>query len=484
MAITPFYNKNITLFAETNFRNQRKPFGIKRADREKHMYILGKTGMGKTSMLLRMIVQDIVSGEGVCLIDPTGELAEHALHFVPESRVKEVVYFNPADREYKFVFNLFDDVLEDERYAVASGIVNILNDLWRDVWGPRLEYVLTNSILTLLANKETSLLDLPTLLTDAAFRNPLVSNVSDSALSEFWTREFSEDGERFLRPAIEPIRDKMGQLMSNPIVRDTIGGKRSRFGFNDLLDKKKIIICSFNKHEIGEDAAKLFGSAFLLRLLARAKRAGDAAPERDFYLYIDEFHELAFRGFAEFAGSSGNGIRFIISHQYLLQISESARQAIFGNIGTIVAFRVGSSDAAFLAEEFGPTVLPHHLTTLPPHTIILKLLINGKPSLPFSAVTLPPLPKVGLRDRIVFYSRSMYGEPRQRAGKPRKADEPRKAQEEAPASKKSMLSDFREKIAEVANGVHKHKEERKVERAVKKSEKLLEELSPGEEVEF
>ncbi len=434
--------------------------------------------MGKTSLMARMIVQDIAQGEGVCLIDPNRELAEQILNFVPESRVKEVVYFNPADREYPFVFNLFDDVQdESELHILALGIVGILNDLWRDVWTPRLEYVLTNSILTLLANKGTSFLDIVPLLTDETFRNFCILAISDNALREFWTREFSEERERFLRPAIEPIRDKMGQLLTNPVIRNT-SRESSRFSFNDLLDKKRITICSFNKHEIGEDAARLLGSAFLLRLLLRAKRTAPSSSKRDLYLYIDEFHELAFNGISDFLGSSEHGLRFIVSHQYLSQINENLREAIFGNVGTILAFRVGSSDAAFLAEEFGPTVSTHNLTTLPPYMIILKLLINGKPSSPFSALTLPPLPKAGLRDRIVSYSRMMYGEQKSLSA-------PESENEKKPEEpKKSLLKEFREKIAAVTRSAVNHDKESDHKRMAEKSEELLQELSPGKEVGF
>ncbi len=499
MAITPFYNKDITLFAETNFRNQRKPFGIKRADMEKHMYVLGKTGMGKTSMLAQMIAQDMNSNRGIVLIDVTGGLSDQMLHYVPESRLKETIYWNPTDRDYPFVFNCLDDLNhENERYTVVTGLVDFFRGFWRDVWGARLEYVLTNAILTLLYNKEMTLLHIIPLLTDLEFRARALEHITDPVLSQFWTHEFGKDGEGFLRPAIEPIRDKIGQLASNPILRNTIGFPRSRFNFDDLLNKKKIIICSFNKHEIGADTAKFLGSTFLLRLLMRAMTRNEA---REVYVYIDEFHELAFPQFEEFIGLSSHGVRFILSHQYLSQISDNMRDVIFGNVGTIIAFRVGSFDAKLMSDEFGPTVSEHHLTTLPPHTIILKLLIDGKVSSPFSAVTLPPLPKIGLKERIIKESRVMYGEPRKdveaKIAKSLGIPEINSTVQEeiqtcldgsqsngAVSAKKSLLKEFREKIAAITHISANLRKEPDYKRSVEKSEKLLQELAPGKEIKF
>jgi len=492
MAITPFYNKDITLFAETNFRNQRKPFGIKRADMEKHMYVLGKTGTGKTSMLAHMIVQDMFAGRGVILIDVTGGLSDQMLHYVPESRLKDTVYWDPTDRDYQFVFNCLDDLgAENERYTVVSGLVNFFRGFWRDVWGARLEYVLSNAILTLLYNKEMTLLHIIPLLTDPKFRAEAIEHVTDPVLSRFWTHEFGKDGEGFLRSAIEPIRDKIGQLASNQILRNTIGFPRSRFNFDDLLNKKKIVICSFNKHEIGADTAKFLGSTFLLRLLMRASERNEA---REVYFYIDEFHELAFPWLEEFIGKSAHGIRFVLSHQYLSQISDNMRDVIFGNVGTIIAFRVGSSDAKSMSDEFGPTVSEHNLTTLPPYTIILKLLIDGKVSPPFSAVTLPPLPKVGLKERIIKESRAMYGEPRKEIeAKIAKSlgipEISRTVQEEiqtnnAVSSEKSLVKEFREKIAAITHISANLRKESDYKRSVKKSEKLFQALAPGKEIKF
>lgn len=406
MPITPFTNKDITVFAETNFRNQRKKFGIKRADRKRHMYVIGKTGMGKTMLLANMMVQDIRAKEGVLIVDTGGAIAEQILQHVPESRVKDVVYFNPMDREYPFAFNFLDGIHANDIYAFADGILPLFQELWSDVWGPRFEYVFKNALVSLLQYGNATILHLLPLLTDERFRAEVVSRLNDPVLIDFWEKEFSEFPDRFLETAVSPLQDKMGQIISNPMLRNIIGQRTSSFKFSDLIDNKKIVILLLNKNEIGADIVKFLGGAFVLRLLIEANK--HKKEERDFYIYLDEFQYSAMYLFVEFLSKSDYGMNFIVSNQYLSQIPESLRQALTASVGTFVVFRVSAPDAQFIAEEFGNDVSAELLTRLAPYAMIVRLMIDGEVYAPFSAVALEPLPKIGLKEKIVGYSREQY----------------------------------------------------------------------------
>jgi len=452
--LKPYYHKDITLFAETNFRQQRKPFGIKKEDRKKHMYIVGKTGMGKTSMLAHMIVQDMRAGNGLFVLDATGELSEIILHYVPESRVKDVVYFNPTDREFPFSFNLLGEVDDDvNRYEHMHLLVALFKDIWSDVWGSRFEYVLGNALITLLHDENNTLLHILPLFTDTAFREALLKKVHDPVLLDFWNHEFKEYPERFLISAIEPLKDKVGQIVTNPLVRNIIGQSKTGFRYADLLDQKKIVVLALNKNQLGVDIFKMLGAAFAFKLLNAAKKKKQS--ERDFYMYLDEFHRIALDSFSEFIETTDYGIHLILSNQYLTQVPELVRESIFGSVGTVISFRLSALDAEALATEFEPNITADELLVLPPHTIALRLLIDGEVSTPFSAKTLAPLPKLGMKDKVVAYSRQMHAQQRREVEEKIAESLSIRAVSDAsppPPQEKTQndtLTTFREKIATV-----------------------------------
>ena len=415
MVLKPYYNKDVTVFAQTNFRDQRKIFGIKRADRRRHMYAIGKTGMGKTSMLEHMIVQDIRSGEGVSVLDPKGDLIRQILHYIPASRIGDVIYFNPADIEYPIAFNLlFHQESGLEVQESINCLAAIFSDLWKDVWGTRFEYVFKNILLTLMADENNTILHILPLLTDESFRQRLLNKISDPGLLDFWLREYGKSPERFEAQAIEPLRDKIGQIISNPLVRNIVGQAKTSFNFAEVLNQKKIVLMTLNKNEIGQDAVKIFGSCFILKLLMQIKSfKTNNYFLSDFYLYLDEFQNFTDQQLVEIVTSSDYGLNLILTNQYLDQVSEPLAKAIFGNVGTLAAFRLGASDAEVLSEEFKPKVVSDDLIKLPKHNIVLKLSIDGETSAPFTAVTLEPLPAIGLADKIINYSRKMYGHNKQ-----------------------------------------------------------------------
>src|SRR3989339_131999 len=413
----PFYNRDVTVFAETNFRDQRKTFGVKRADRRRHMYIIGKTGMGKASMLEHMIVQDIKRSEGLCVIDTQGLLVEELLYYIPSHRLKDVIYVNPADIDYPVAFNLLEtsDDLQAQTELV-QGLINIFKDLWGDIWGPRLEYVLKNSLITLLADENNTLLHILLLLTDADFRRRLLAKVTDQVILDFWLKEYQESPERFDSAAILPIRDKIGQIVSTSLLRNIIGQAKTGFNFEDIIAEKKIVILVLNKSKIGDEAARLLGSVFTLKLMLAAKKMQQPGRESaDVYFYLYDFQNYSPALFNELITSPNFGLNLILCNQYLEQVPELVQRDIFGNFGTIVAFRVGSSDAVKLAEVMKLGMNPEDLMKLNKYNIMLTLSIDGETSAPFTAVTLEPLPVAGLKDNVIAYSRERYSHRREEA---------------------------------------------------------------------
>ena len=497
MIFKPYYNKDITIFAETNFRDQRKKFGIKRQDRRKHMYMIGKTGMGKSSMLQHMIVQDIKAGEGVCVFDSGGVLVEQILHYVPSSRVRDVIYFNPADLNYPIAFNLLDGSGQD----LIRGLISIFKDLWKDIWGPRLEYVFKNTLLALAKEESNTILHVLPFFANKDFRQSLLRRLNDSVLVDFWRSEYQDNPERFRYQAVEPLQDKIGQIISNPLMRNIIGQAKTSFSFKEILEQKKIVLITLNKNKIGEEVVQLLGSCFILKLFLQAKlveSADDQAIDHDFYLYLDEFQNFSYPKFGDLIGTSNYGLNLILASQYLGQVSPPLIEAIFGNIGTIVAFRLGAADADILAPELQPGITREDLIKLPKHNIILKLSIDGEISKPFTATSLEPLPVIGLMHKIIKYSRETYAHQRQeverlivkslRIDKKASANAKISMPEKSPTKEKQFsdkINIFREKLSHIKSQVldKKRKQPPAAVKSRKKGERYRT-LEPGEEVKF
>lgn len=407
-------NKDITIVAKTNFHGQGRLFGIKRDDRRRHMHIIGKTGMGKTSLLLNMAVSDIRNGSGFAFVDPHGDIADALLDYIPEHRIKDVVYFNPQDLEFPIAFNVLGDVPENQRHIVSDGLVGVFKKIWADSWGPRLEYILRNTILTLLENEESTLLDIMRILVDKNFRANIVYKMNDPVLKQFWLNEFDGYTDKLLVEAISPIQNKVGQFTSSPLIRNIVGQAKSSFNLREIMDQKKILIMNLSKGAVGEGGAQLLGAMMITKMqLAAMSRVDIPEEERqDFYAYIDEFQNFSTDSFAEILSEARKyRLSLILAHQYVEQLSEIVRGAVFGNVGTTIVFRIGAADAEFMEREFSPVLTIEDLVNLPKWKIYLKLMIDGATSQPFSADTLPdPEPElISNRDKIIEYSRQTYG---------------------------------------------------------------------------
>ena len=386
-------NDLITYFAETTFRNQHQRFGIHRFDRRYHMALIGKTGMGKSTLLETLMLSDMNQGEGFALIDPHGDLAEDLLRILPERRRQEVVYFCPADDQHRLAFNLLENHSGHPHLTVA-GLLSVFKKIWQPpFWGPRMEYILQNSLFTLMSTDGTTLADVPKLLLDLSFRRTILANVKDAQLKEFWSREFERYKPEFRQEALSPILNKIGQFLLNPLLRDVLAQPKSAFNLRQIMDEGRIFIANLSKGRLGDDASVLLGSMlmtqFELAALARADRPEHS--RRDFYLYVDEFPTVVSEGFGTVLSEARKyRLNLILAMQYVEQLDEGVRNALFENVGTLIAFRLGPESARLVAREFRPTFDDLDLMNLPRYHIDLRLMIQGVPSAPFSARTLEP----------------------------------------------------------------------------------------------
>ncbi len=415
-------NKDVVFFGRTNFRNHDRLFGIKRKDRRQHMYVIGKTGTGKSALLKNLAMQDIYNGDGVCLVDPHGEFVEDILHKIPAHRLKDVIYFNPADQDYHIGFNVLE--LPDPRYKhlVASGLMGIFTKMWANVWSARMEYILNNAVLALLDTPDSTLLGIPRLLVDKSFRQKIVSNIKDPVVRAFWVHEYESWQEKFRSEAIAPIQNKVGQFLSTSIVRNVVGQPKSTIDIFELMNNKKILLINVSKGRIGEDNASLLGAMFITKIqLSAMERVRIPEEERqDFFLYVDEFQNFATDSFANVLSEARKyRLDLVLAHQYVGQLvtptSTKVRDAVFGNVGTMVVFRVGAADAEFLENEFTPEFVIQDIVNLPNYSIYTKLMIDGITSRPFSAGTLAPLDipdSEGMKEKIIESSRRLYSRPR------------------------------------------------------------------------
>lgn len=411
-------NNDITLFAETDYRNQRSRFGIKTDDRRRHMYILGKTGMGKTNLLQNMAIYDIQAGRGVGVVDPHGEFVEALLDHVPKGRINDVIYFNPGDLDWPVAFNVLEKVQPEHRHLIASGVVGVFKKIWADSWGPRLEYVLRNGILALLENEGATLLGIMRVLIDKDFRKKIIARVQDPTVRTFWAEEFTKYPDRFQAEAVAPIQNKVGQFLSNPLIRNIVGQTTTAFNLRSVIDEGKILLLNLSKGRIGEDASSLLGAMMVTKLqLAAMSRVDVPEHERkDFYLYVDEFQNFATESFANILSEARKyRLDLILAHQYITQLPEEVRDAVFGNVGTLVSFRVGADDAEFLEREFNPEFTASDLVNLAKYNVYLKLMIDGLSSKAFSALTLAPheKPKESFSEKIIRASRERYSTKRE-----------------------------------------------------------------------
>ena len=411
--------EEINFFAETSFRNVRRKFGIKTDDRRRHVYVIGKTGMGKTAMIQNMAVQDIQNGKGVGFVDPHGEAAEALLDFIPPERVNDVIYLNPADLNYPIAFNVLEKVDLEHRHLVAGGLMGVFKKIWPDVWSARMEYILNNAILALLEYPGSTLLGVNRMFSDSEFRKKVVEKITDPVVKSFWVNEFARYSQSYEVEATAAIQNKVGQFISNPLIRNIIGQVRSSINMREVMDGKKILILNLSKGRIGEDNSMLLGALLITKLqLAAMSRVDILEKERkDFYLYVDEFQNFATESFANILSEARKyRLCLILAHQYIAQMEEEVRDAVFGNVGTLIVFRIGAEDADYLEREFTPEFTAQDLVNLTKYNIYLKLMIDGVAGRPFSAITLPPFPAplISSREKIITVSRERYGTSRKK----------------------------------------------------------------------
>ncbi|MEK9180778.1 MAG: type IV secretion system DNA-binding domain-containing protein [Patescibacteria group bacterium] len=411
---------DINVFAVTNFRNRNATFGIKTDDRRRHVYILGKTGMGKTTMMENMAVQDIHKGHGLCFIDPHGEVVERLLDQIPPHRINDVIYFNPSDLEHPISFNILESVDPNYKHLVASGLMGVFTKIWAGVWSARMEYILGNTILALLDSPGNTMLGIARMLVDKVYRKKIIEHIKDPMVKSFWVNEYANYNDKFRNEAIAPIQNKVGQFLSSAVIRNIVGQTKSTLNLREIMDKQKILLVDLSKGRVGEDNSSLLGAMLITRLQLAAMSRIDIPEEerKDFFLYVDEFQNFATDSFATILSEARKyRLSLIIAHQYIGQLvtdkNTRVRDAVFGNVGTMLIFRIGSADAEFLETEFDPTFTPSDLINLPKYGLYLKLLIDGITSNPFSATTLPPLYKpVASREKVIRVSRERYTNPR------------------------------------------------------------------------
>lgn len=412
--------ERITYFAATHTRGQRRAFGIRAKDRDKHMYVIGKSGMGKSTMLENMAIQDIQNGEGMIFIDPHGSTAEKLLDFVPQERMKDMLYFAPFDTENPIGFNILEDVGYDNRHKVVAGLMGVFERIWADSWSARMQYILQNTLFALLEYPGATIIDVNRMLVNKAFRAEVVKHITDPVVNAFWNEEFANYGDRYTQEATPAIQNKIGQFVSNPLIRNILGQAKSTFDIRKMMDEKKIIIINLSKGRMGEANSTLLGSMLVIKIyLAALTRAEESATVLGklppCFFYVDEFQNVVNKAFENILSEARKyKLCLTIANQYIEQMPEEVRNAVFGNVGTTVVFRVGPMDAQFLEPIFTPTFVPEDMAALGRGEIYLTLMIDGVGSAPFSAQTLLPIaePSVSYKDDIVTWTRHKYARPR------------------------------------------------------------------------
>ncbi|PJE67230.1 hypothetical protein COU95_03565, partial [Candidatus Shapirobacteria bacterium CG10_big_fil_rev_8_21_14_0_10_40_9] len=407
--------QKINFFARTEFKNKLVTFGINKEDRRRHIYIIGKTGTGKTTLIANMAINDMRNREGLAVVDPHGDLSEILLDFIPSHRLNDVCYLDPSDRAHPFYLNPLEVKDPEHRELVASGIVAIFYKLYSYSWGPRLEYILRNSILTLLSKPDSTLVEVPELLTNRNFRQKVIEKIDDRVLQKFWAQEFEQMSERLMAEAISPILNKVGQFVSSPMIRGIIGHPRSTVDLEEIMNQGKILIVNLSQGKLGEDNAALLGAMFITKMqLASMGRVKIPEAERkDFYLYVDEFQNFATTSFIKILSEARKyRLNLALANQYIAQVPEEVQKAIFGNTGTLLSFLVGAEDSQILSREFGGVYKEEELVGLGNYQIICKLAIENLTSRPFYAFTLPlPRSKNQNRDKVLRLSQERYTKP-------------------------------------------------------------------------
>jgi hypothetical protein len=402
----------VSLFGLTNFRGANQKFGIKRRDRGRHLYIIGQTGAGKSGLLKLLTLSDIYHDQGLAIIDPHGDYATDMMKFVPEHRLNDVVYMNPADIMFPMAFNPMEVFDENLKNHISSEIVGVLKRMFVDSWGPRLEYILRYTILALLDTPDSTMLGITRMLTEKSYRKKVIANIKDPVVRNFWISEFASWNEKFASEAVAPVLNKVGAFVANPLVRNIIGQPQSAFNIRQLMDEGKILVVNLSRGQVGEDNAAILGALLVTKIQLAAMSRADIPEDdrRPFYLYVDEFQNFATDSFAVILSEARKyGLNLTVANQYISQMPETVRDAVFGNVGTMVSFRVGPGDSQIVGPYFAPAFEPQDITTLNNQHIFVSMIIDGQKSIPYSATTLMlPTPENDQSAKLVELSREHY----------------------------------------------------------------------------
>ncbi len=414
-------HEKLTYIGKVDYRGKEITFGIKAKDRTKHTYVIGKSGMGKSTLLENLAIQDIDNGEGICVIDPHGSMAEKLLDHIPESRVKDVIYFSPSDSEFPVGLNVLEKVPADKRFLVANGLMAAFKKIFVDsdgkaTFSARMEYVLNYIILALLENENQTLLGINRMLFDKEYRKKIVANVTDPTVKDFWVNEYANYTEKTTQELAPGIQNKIGQFVSNPLIRNIIGQQKTSFNVREVMDQKKILIINLSKGKVGEGNANLLGSLLITKIYLAAMSRADVDPYEaeklpPFYFYVDEFQNFANESFASILSEARKyKLALTVAHQYIEQMTDEVRSAVFGNVGTMITFRIGATDAEVFEKEFAPFFVLDDFVNLSACQVYLRLMIDGQGSHPFSAKTLPPIqkPAHSHAQSVIAYARSVY----------------------------------------------------------------------------
>ena len=408
----PEIKNNINPFARTTYKNQQVVYGIKRNDRRRHMYVIGKTGTGKSTLLANMAINDLKNDEGLCVIDPHGDLVDIILNYIPSHRINDVVYFNPSDPERTVQINLFEGENVEHRELIASGIISVFYKLYGYSWGPRLEYILRNALLTLLKADNSRLSDILDLLTNNKFREKMIERLDDPILKNFWVDEYNKLSDRQRTDQIASILNKVGQFVSSPLVRNVVNARTSSFSIEELMNNGKILLANLSQGRLGEDNATLLGSMLItkIQLAAMGRVSMPEEERRDFFLYVDEFQNFATTSFIKILSEARKyRLNLTLANQYIAQIPEEVQKAIFGNCGSMASFVMGADDAAVFQREFGGMYTQDDLVSLGRYQIVNKIAIENIISKPFPADTLPlAMSRNQNREKVIRVSRERY----------------------------------------------------------------------------
>ena len=408
----------ISAFGVTNFRGINHQFGMLRYDRSRHVYIIGQTGAGKSGLLELFALSDIFHNQGYAIIDPHGDFAINNMKFIPGSRLNDVVYFNPADTAYPLGFNPLEVTNPNQKTNISSEVIGVLKRMFGESWGPRLEYILRYTILALLDRPETTMLDITRMLTDKNFRKETLGYCRDTVVLQFWNVEFASWNDKFVAEAVAPVLNKVGAFTANPIIRNIIGQPKSTFNIRQIMDEGRILIVNLSKGLIGEDNAAILGSFLVTKIQLAAMSRSDIPDIRDrrpFYLYVDEFQNFATDSFATILSEARKyGLNLTVANQYISQMNETVRDAVFGNVGTMISFRVSADDAPILAKQFEPNFESVDLLQMHNRNFVINMVIGGEKTPAFSARTLElPPSQADNTLHIIEHSRRMYSRSRE-----------------------------------------------------------------------